>query len=193
MTTVHSTRPAPPAPTTLARALRNLYFIRTGFSLVWVALLFAVASTAPALMTALLVLYPAWDVLATLRDLQINRAGGTSRLPQYLNVGLGLGTTAAVALALPRGVPAVLVVFGAWAVLSGLLQLVLAWRRRQLGGQWPLIISGAQSMLGGSSFVLLAHEPTMGLTSLGGYAAFGAFYFLLAALRLHHSLRGAAQ
>ena len=47
-----------------------------------------------------------------------------------------------------------------------------------------MIISGGQSIIGGTSFILLAHDPTKGITSLAGYAAFGAFYYLLAAYRL---------
>lgn len=47
-----------------------------------------------------------------------------------------------------------------------------------------MIISGGQSVAGGISFIALAHDPTMGITSLAGYAAFGAFYYLLSAFRL---------
>ncbi len=47
-----------------------------------------------------------------------------------------------------------------------------------------MIISGGQSMIGGTSFIVLAHDPTMGITSLAGYAAFGALYYLIAAIRL---------
>jgi len=47
-----------------------------------------------------------------------------------------------------------------------------------------MIISGGQSMIGGTVFIALAHSPTMGIDSLAGYAAFGGFYFLLSAIRL---------
>lgn len=68
---------------------------------------------------------------------------------------------------------------------TGLIQLILGLRRRRsLGGQWPMIISGGQSMIGGTSFILLAHHPGQGISGLVGYAAFGAFYYLLAAFRL---------
>jgi uncharacterized membrane protein HdeD (DUF308 family) len=71
------------------------------------------------------------------------------------------------------------------AILTGLIQLILTLKRRkEFGGQWPMIISGGQSMLGGSSFTILAHAPTSGINSVAGYAAFGAFYFLFAAFRL---------
>jgi uncharacterized membrane protein HdeD (DUF308 family) len=83
-----------------------------------------------------------------------------------------------------------LIVFGVWAILSGLIQLVLGLRRRKsLGAQWPMIISGGQSMIGGTWFIILAHAPTMGIASLAGYAAFGAFYYLLTAFRLNKTIK----
>jgi len=61
-----------------------------------------------------------------------------------------------------------------------------------LGGQWPMIISGGQSMLAGGSFIAMANEPNQGITTLVGYAAFGAFYFLLSAFRLSKTVRSAS-
>ena len=176
------TAPAPAVHT--ARALRTLYFVRTAFSAVWVALVFTFVKTSPLVTGALLLLYPAWDVLATIGDIRANRGTGTSLAPQYVNIGVGALTTLAVALALRRGVPQVLVVFGVWAVLTGLIQLLLGLRRRHLNGQWPMMLSGAQSMLAGVLFVVQAHDPAKGLADVAGYSAVGAVYFLLAALRL---------
>jgi hypothetical protein len=34
----------------------------------------------------------------------------------------------------------------------------------------------SQSILAGASFIVLAHDPTKGIASLGGYAGFGAFF-----------------
>ncbi|KAA9341211.1 hypothetical protein F0P93_30345 [Larkinella humicola] len=134
--------------------------------------------------TALLVIYPAWDVLGTFLDLRANRYS-TSKTPQYVNAVIGVLTALAVGIALQMGVAEALIVFGAWAILTGLIQLVLGLRRRKsIGGQWPMIFSGGQSVLAGITFIVLAHEPTMGITSLAGYAAFGAFYYLLSAFRL---------
>nr|WP_295929026.1 hypothetical protein [uncultured Dyadobacter sp.] len=167
-----------------ASALRSLYFIRAAFSIVWVSLIFALANTSPGLAQALLILYPAWDVLGTFADIRANR-GGASKTPQYVNAVISTFTTAAVAVALQKGIPEALIVFGLWAILTGAIQLILGLKRRKsLGGQWPMIISGGQSMIGGASFILLAHDPKMGITSLAGYAAFGAFYYLLAGFRL---------
>jgi len=41
---------------------------------------------------------------------------------------------------------------------------------------------------GGISFIVLAHAPTMGIVNLAGYSAFGAFYYLLAALRVSKTI-----
>ncbi|WP_291207832.1 hypothetical protein [Dyadobacter sp.] len=167
-----------------ATSLRNLYFIRAAFSVVWVTLVVLFAKTSDGIATFLLVVYPAWDVVGTLLDIRANRSGA-SKTPQYLNAAISVITTIAVGIALQRGVPEALVVFGFWAILTGVIQLILGLRRRQaLGGQWPMIISGGQSAVAGVSFIALAHDPTMGITSLAGYAGFGAFYYLLSAFRL---------
>jgi uncharacterized membrane protein HdeD (DUF308 family) len=161
-------------------ALRNLYFTRAAFSVIWVILIGLYANTSLAMF--LLIIYPAWDVIATFLDI---RANGQATTPHYVNAAISTITTIAVGFALQKGVPEALIVFGIWAILTGLIQLILAIRRKKhLGGQWPMIISGGQSMIGGSSFIILAHDPKMGIVSLAGYAAFGAFYYLLSAFRL---------
>ena len=172
------------APVQTARALRHLYLTRAAFSMGWVILVALFAKTSMAIATVLLVIYPAWDVVGTFLDIRAN-GNATSKTPQFINMAISTVTAIAVALALQKGVPEALIVFGAWAILTGAIQLILAIRRRpQLAGQWPMIISGAQSVLGGSSFIILAHDPTKGISSLAGYAGFGAFYYLLAAYRL---------
>lgn len=167
-----------------AQALRTLYFVRAAFSLVWVGLLVAFIKSSPTVTAILLLVYPTWDVAATFFDIRANR-GPSPKLPQYVNIVIGLLTTVAVSVALKQGGPTVLIVFGAWAIVTGLIQLVLGLRRRRtFGGQWPMMLSGGQSMIAGISFIAMAQSPTMGVINLAGYAAFGAFYFLLAAFRL---------
>jgi len=167
-----------------AKALRKLYFIRAGLSVAWVILVSLLAKTSAGIAGVLLITYPAWDVIGTLLDIKANGNAG-SKTPQYVNAVISGITAVAAGIALQKGVPETLMVFGAWAIGTGLIQLILGLRRRKsLGGQWPMIISGGQSMIGGASFILLAHDPSKGITSLAGYAAFGAFYYLLAAFRL---------
>ena len=172
-----------------ARSLRTLYFLRTTFSVLWIILLSVSLKTNPQVASFLFIIYPAWDVFATFLDIRANPRHVT-KTPQYVNAVIGILTTIAVALALQKGVPEALIVFGIWAVVAGLIQLILGLRRRrQLGGQWAMILSGGQSMLAGGSFILLAHSPTMGINSLVGYSAFGAFYFLITAIRLTKTVR----
>ncbi|GAA4325833.1 hypothetical protein GCM10023149_28410 [Mucilaginibacter gynuensis] len=169
---------------TTSSELRKLYFTRAAFSVLWVILVALFAKTSIMMATILLIIYPAWDVVGTFLDIRANQ-NSPSKTPQYINAAISSITTIAVGIALQKGVPEALMVFGAWAIGTGLIQLILGLRRRKvLGGQWPMIISGGQSILGGTSFILLAHDPTKGITSLAGYAAFGAFYYLLAAFRL---------
>jgi uncharacterized membrane protein HdeD (DUF308 family) len=174
-----------------AESLRTLYFVRTAFSVIWIILLSAFVKTNNGIARTLFIIYPVWDVFATWLDIKANPPH-TSKIPQYANVVIGILAAIGVALALQKGVPEALMVFGAWAFIAGLIQLVLGLRRRkELGGQWPMIISGAQSMLAGISFILLAHSPSMGINSLAGYSAFGAFYFLLSAIRLSKTIKAA--
>jgi len=172
-----------------ARSLRRLYLTRTAFSVIWVILISVFVKTNHGIAEILFVIYPAWDVFATYLDIKANPPQ-VSKNPQYVNAVIGILTTIGVALALQMGVSAALIVFGAWAIVTGLVQLILGLRRRkELGGQWPMIISGGQSMLAGSAFIAMANSPTMGISSLAGYSAFGAFYFLLAAIRLSKTIK----
>jgi hypothetical protein len=61
-----------------------------------------------------------------------------------------------------------------------------------------MILSGAQSALVGGMFLMQAYAPEVpGIDAIAPYAAFGAFYFLIAALSLvvsdkrRHTLRSA--
>ncbi|WP_046576665.1 hypothetical protein [Spirosoma radiotolerans] len=175
-----------------AKSLRKLYFLRAAFSIVWVILVLALAKTNIGIANALFIIYPAWDALATFFDIRANPPTA-NKMPQYVNIAISITTTVAVIIALQKGIPEALIVFGAWAFLTGLIQLILGLRRRkQLGAQWPMIISGGQSMLAGVSFVVMAHAPNQGITTLAGYAAFGAFYFLLSAFRLTKTINAAS-
>ncbi|MBE9584488.1 hypothetical protein IM792_08525 [Mucilaginibacter sp. JRF] len=170
-------------------SLRNLYFTRAAFSIVWVILMAVVGKARTDIAEILLIIYPAWDVVGTFLDMRAN-PNTSSKTTQFVNAAISTITTIAVIFALQKGVPETLIVFGTWAIGTGLIQLILGIRRkRYLTGQWPMIISGAQSTLAGTSFILLAHDPTKGITSLAGYAAFGAFYYLLAAFRLNKTAK----
>lgn len=165
--------------------LKFYYFVRAGFSVVWVVAAFTLAQHSSALASILLVAYPAWDAAANFVDAA--RSGGLGKnRTQAINVAVSVATTLAVILALQFSMNWVLAVFGAWAILSGLLQLGTALRRwKSLGGQWAMILSGAQSALAGAFFISQARMPAPpSISNVAGYAAVGAVYFLISAVWL---------
>jgi len=165
--------------------LKLYYFIRAAFSVAWVVAAFAVGPSSAAIAGALLVLYPAWDAAANLVDAL--RSGGLAQnRTQALNVLVSLVTTVAVLVALQMSMNGVLGVFGAWAILSGLLQLGTAIRRwRSFGAQWAMVLSGGQSALAGGFFIAQALTPAVpSIANVAGYAGVGALYFLVSAVWL---------
>ena len=170
-------------------SLRRLYFVRFGFALVWAGLLFATASSLGPVSLALLVLYPLFDAVAAVLDARTAKAGKPIAA-LYANVAISLLAAAGLAVAGASGIPAVLRVWGAWAVVAGLVQLAVAIPRRRLGGQWPMIISGAISVLAGGSFIAGASAADPALTNAVGYAVPGAIFFLIAAIRLGRAAKG---
>ncbi len=167
------------------RWLKQYYFLRAAFSVAWVVAAFSVGPSSAVIAAALLVLYPAWDAAANFVDAL--RSGGLKQnRTQVLNVVVSLATTIAVLLALQMSMNRVLGVFGAWAILSGLLQLGTALRRwKSSGAQWAMVLSGAQSALAGGFFIVQASMPVVpSIANVAGYAAVGALYFLVSAIWL---------
>jgi uncharacterized membrane protein HdeD (DUF308 family) len=184
-----------PAASSVAVSLRTLYFVRTAFSIIWVGLVFVLASAVttgarPTLIAViLLTIYPAWDALATFFDVRATPTA-PSHLAQYLNIVAGVAAAIGVLIAIGKGLTSALIVFGAWASISGAVQLYLALRRRRpIGGQWPMIISGGLSVVAGISFIVTATAPRTSLTTLAGYSAFGAFWYLVGAILLIRAAR----
>jgi len=181
-------------PPTQERWLKHYYFARAAFSAAWVAAAFTLGMRSPAVAAVLLVAYPAWDALANLVD--ASRSGSLAANPtQKFNVWASAATALAVLAALQSGMNAVLAVFGAWAIVAGLLQLGTALRRwKTQGAQWAMVLSGAQSALAGGFFIFQASTPmTPSIANVAGYAGVGAAYFLVSALWLavSHLRRGA--
>ena len=182
-----TTTVAEPGIATTASTLRRLYFVRFGFALIWAIVMIPLAKDLNPLVTTLLVLYPLFDVAAAVVDARASRATGSPAL-LYVNVVISL--LAAGGLAVASDIPAVLRVWGAWAVVAGLVQLIVGvTRRRRLGGQWPMIISGGLSVVAGGSFIAGASAADPSLTNAVGYAIPGAIFFLIAAIRLGKTAR----
>ncbi|WP_320780249.1 hypothetical protein [Streptomyces sp. CRN 30] len=171
-------------------SLRKLYFLRFGFAAVWAGLLFATATDLGPLGVTLLLIYPLFDVASAVVDIRSAKAAGSTTASLYINVVISSVAVLGLAVAATSGIPAVLRVWGAWAIASGLVQLITAVTRRKMGGQWAMILSGGISTLAGASFAAQAGtgEPT--LSNLAGYAFLGGVFFLVSALRLNGSARG---
>jgi uncharacterized membrane protein HdeD (DUF308 family) len=180
---------AAPGISTTASALRRLYFIRFAFALVWALVMIPLAKDLNPLVATLLVIYPLFDVAAAVVDARATRSTGS---PALLYANIAISTLAAIGLAVAAtsGIPAVLAVWGAWAVVAGLVQLVVGVTRRRMGGQWPMIISGGISVLAGGSFIAAASADDPMLTNAVGYAIPGAIFFLIAAIRLGRAAKG---
>lgn len=164
--------------------LRKLYFVRFAFAATWAALLYATADTLGPVSVTLLVVYPLFDVAAAVVDLRSARAGGGTAPALIANIVISSLAAVGLAVAATSGVPAALRVWGVWAVVSGLVQLVAGAGRRKLGGQWAMIVSGAISTFAGASFFAQAGGDDPALKGLAGYAFLGGVFFLVSALRL---------
>ena len=172
------------------RDVSRVALVRALFALVWAAALVAVvgddvtstSSDVPAAAAALLASYPVIDVLAS-----IVAARGTGSSGRALRINAAISTLAVAAIAATASasdVGAVLVAFGAWAAVSGAIQLALALRRhRAQGRQLPLIVSGGLSTIAGIAFIAASGKDHAHLTMVAGYMALGALLFLLSAVR----------
>jgi len=173
-------------------ALRNLYFVRFGFAIVWAILLMVIAKSINPGAVALIIIYPLFDVGAAIVDY---RSSGSSRprAPLYVNMALSLLPAIGLAVVVGSGIPNVLRVWGGWAITAGIVQLIVAILRWRVGGQLAMILSGGISVLAGTAFVLMAGGPNAALTGVGGYAILGGIFFLISAIRLHSVVRKAAK
>jgi uncharacterized membrane protein HdeD (DUF308 family) len=173
-----------------AHSLRNLYFTRTVVQLLWAGIVLAEAVSNPALAAGLLIFYPLWDVACTLYDLRTSSRSVSGRpTAQYVNVILGILAAIGIFLTVFKSPQQAVVTFGAWACAAGLAQLAVGiFRRKELGGQWAMILSGLQSTAAGLTFIVGALHGKAHIRDLGGYAIFGGVYFLVAGYLLHRKL-----
>lgn len=181
-----------------ASALRRLYLTRFGFAIAWAVLLvvstavLGTAGTLGPLTVVLLVLYPLADLVAAAIDRRATRAGAPSAL-LVINIVLSLLAAIGLVLAVMSGAGAVLLVWGLWAITAGVVQLIVGVRRRALGGQWAMILSGGISVLAGAGFASSAGGSSPSVTGIAGYAVLGGIFFLVSALRLRRVATGASR
>jgi uncharacterized membrane protein HdeD (DUF308 family) len=177
------------------RSVRALYFFRVGFSVTWVTLVSVLASSAtpgdvPGVLAGiLLVCYPISDAVATVFDLRASH-GTAPRWPQQVNLVASAAAAGGILVALWTGLAGAITVFGVWAVASGAIMAGLALhRRRSIGGQWLMIISGAGSVFAGITFIGWTGSLGAGLAVLAQYSAGGALWYLLAGFWLLRTAR----
>ena len=182
-----TTTPEAP-PTSIASSLRTLYFVRFGFAIAWAIVIALTATAITPLSATLLVVYPAFDVAAAIIDQRASRGTRSSGL-LYVNMALSILAVIGLAFAAASGRPAVLLVWGLWAIAAGAVQLVVGISRRALRGHWPMILSGGISVIAGTAFALQSDGSSASLPGLAGYATLGGVFFLVSAIRLRRSAR----
>lgn len=159
--------------------LRRLYFVRFVFAAAWAGAFAAIGSKIDVGAATLLIVYPAFDVAAAIFD-----ARSTRDRALYVNIAISTAAAIGFAVAAANNIPAVLRAWGAWAIVAGLVQLLVAIRRRRrLGGQVAMILSGGISVVAGGGFLGQASSATS-MKSLAGYAALGGLFFLISTVRL---------
>jgi len=176
------------------RSLRNLYFVRTVFQVAWAASVIATAIKQPVTAAVLFLLYPLWDVVCTIYDLNTLSQSGSSRTSQIINAILRVAAAIGIGLTVFQTPIYAVAIFGLWAFGAGVLQLVVGLiRRKELGGgQWSMTLSGAQSALAGIAFIVLGLHDKKHIGDVGGYAIFGALYFLIGGILLTRKLSKSA-
>lgn len=185
MTTQSSTQ-------TYARSLRTLYFVRFAFAIAWVGIMFAAtgASDGPnPLLTTLLVIYPLFDAGAVLWQLRADPDTQRSKVAEWVNVVVSVAVAIALGVASSVSIPAALAVWGVWAIVAGVPQLVAAIRNRHDGGQVPQMLSGGISVFAGAGFLFQGLQGGGMITGAAGYATLGAIFFLISAIRLSLKLK----
>jgi uncharacterized membrane protein HdeD (DUF308 family) len=173
-----------------AASLRRLYFVRFAFAILWAIALTLTASTLNPVSITLLVLYPVFDLAAAVWDYRSSRA--VKPAPTlYVNMALSLLTAIGLGVAVTSGASKALIVWGAWAITAGAVQLILGILRRRMGGQVFMMLSGGISVLAGAGFVSQGLKSGTSVSSLAGYAVLGGIFFLLSALRLGRTAKAA--
>ncbi len=175
-----------------ARALRNLYLVRFVFAFAWVGVMFVTSATATspsALLTILLVLYPLFDAGAVLWQLRADPDKERSKAAEWINVAVSVIVAISLGVSSSTAIPSALAVWGVWAIIAGIPQLITAIRNRRNGGQVAQMLSGGISVFAGAGFLLQGLQGNGMIAGAAGYAALGAIFFLVSAIRLSAVLK----
>ncbi|WP_155368712.1 hypothetical protein [Catellatospora vulcania] len=173
-------------------SLRRLYFTRFAFAVIWVGIMFgtvAKATEPSALLTVLLVIYPLFDAGAVLWQLRADPDTRRSKAAEWINVVVSAVIAIAIGVSSSIAVPAALSVWGVWAIIAGVPQLIAAIRNRRNGGQVAQMLSGGISVLAGTGFLTQGLQGNGMIAGVAGYATLGAIFFLVSAIRLSAKLK----
>ncbi|MEM7341992.1 MAG: DUF308 domain-containing protein [Actinomycetota bacterium] len=135
------------------------------------------SSVLPLLAAAIVTAYPVIDVVSSI--LGAPSAGSAGRALYFNAVISAVAAVGIGVAAFGSDAGATLLAFGIWAVVSGAIQFVLAFRRRRAeGGQLLMLISGGLSTLAGLSFVAASGQSEVNLGTLSVYMIVGAILFI---------------
>jgi uncharacterized membrane protein HdeD (DUF308 family) len=164
----------------MATRTPRLFLTRGLVAIAW-AVVFAV--TADSLTTGvgvLVVLYALIDAVASVIDARGQQ--GSARQLLELNAAVSAVAAVALGIAATGDEGDVLAVFGAWALLTGVAQLAVAIRRREIFGmQWPLLLAGGGSTIFGIAFLVMSGSDDPELRMIAFYAAGGGVEFVIQA------------
>lgn len=160
--------------------LVRLYLSRGVLALAWAVAFAAAHESLDALAVGLLVVYPLIDAVSSLIDYKATDSGPERRVTAFNAALSTLAAVAAGTAAITGGVAATLATFGAWAVLSGAVQVAVGLYRRgpELGKQWPMLIAGGLSFLVGLFYIGQSLGDAPALDVLSVYATGGGVFFI---------------
>jgi uncharacterized membrane protein HdeD (DUF308 family) len=158
----------------------RLFLIRGLVAIAW-AVVFATASDSLTTgVGVLLVLYALIDAVASVIDARGQEE--SARRPLELNAVVSVVAAVALGIAAAGDKGDVFAVFGVWALLTGVAQLLVAIRRRSiLGRQVPLLLAGAGSTIFGIAFLIMSGSDDPELMMIAFYAAGGGLEFVIQA------------
>ena len=140
-------------------------------------------------IAALVVIFGAYAIVDGVTNLVLGltKTPTHGRSPATAIQGL-IGIAAGVVTFLWPGVTALALVFfiGAWAIVTGVLEMIAAVRlRKVIKGEWLLALSGIMSMLFGALVFAFPAEGAVGIAwLLGIYAATAGVVLVTLALRI---------
>jgi uncharacterized membrane protein HdeD (DUF308 family) len=172
-------------PTEATASLREartarLFLTRGLIAIAWAAVFAAVSDSLTTGVGILLVLYPVIDVVGSLIDGRGQH--GSARQLLLANAAFSAAGAVALGVAATGSVANVFAVFGIWAGIAGAAQLTVALRRRaQFGNQWPLLLAGGVSVIGGVAYLIASTGNDPKLSMIAVYAATGGTEFVIQA------------